>query len=467
MKIRIGLAATLALLALAAPGLARADMVTQWNANASSALVTAGQDARLTVVHLAMVQGAVYDAVNAIDKGYEPYLVSTRIAEPFDSKDAAAATAAYRVLLNIVPAQAPVLAAQYAGSLATIPDGTPKTRGIAVGEAAAAAMIAARTADGRFGAPGFAFGPGAGVWRPVLPAFGNDLIAWLKDVKPFLIESSSQFRSDGPYALTSRKYTREFDQVKELGSMTSATRTPDQTHAALYWAESTPRTWNRIIHTLSTQKALTLTENARFFAMLYLTGADAVISVWDDKAHWSFWRPIAAIREADTDDNPDTVADSGWLPLVATPPYPDHPSGASGFSGALVATLQDFFGTDRVMLSDTTIGPPREDEELDALLAHRRRGRPGAHVVGHPLPQPRRARSRDGRGGREVPREALFRGDPRRRLGGRRLTAEGDGWLRVRTARPLGAGANRDSPPPRHIAEKWSLDHGRRMLGAS
>jgi hypothetical protein len=360
MRIRIALTATVALAALATPALAQADMVTQWNANASSALVTAGQDARLTVVHLAMVQGAVYDAVNAIDKGYEPYLVSTRIGEPFDSKDAAAATAAYRVLLNIVPAQAPVLAAQYAGSLATIPGGTPKTRGVAVGEAAAAAMIAARTADGRFGAPGFAFGPGAGVWRPVLPAFGNDLIAWLGDVNPFLIESSSQFRSRGPYALTSPQYTKEFDQVKELGSLTSATRTPDQTQAALYWSESTPRIWNRIFHTLSTQQALTLTENARFFAMLYLTGADAVISVFEDKAHWSFWRPIAAIREADTDGNPDTVADPGWLPLVNTPPYPDHPSGASGFSGALAATLRDFFGTDQVVLSDTSVSlPPR------------------------------------------------------------------------------------------------------------
>jgi hypothetical protein len=377
----VGLAvAVAALIALAAPAPARADTVTQWNSHASTALlVTAGQDARLTVLHLAMVHGAVYDAVNAIDQGYEPYLISTRLASPFDSKEAAAATAAYRVLLSIVPAQASTLAAHYAASLAPIPETTSKTRGIVVGEAAAAAMIAARTADGRFGAPLFAFGPGAGVWRPVFPNFGNDLLAWLKDVKPFLIRSSSQFRSDGPYRLTSRKYAKEFAQVKSLGAAGSTTRTDDQTHAALYWAENPPRTWNRIFNTLSTQAGLTLTENARFFSNLYLTAADAFISVWDDKAHHSFWRPIAAIREADTDGNPATTPDTGWLPLVSpNPPYPEHPSGHTGFSGSVVETLRDFFGTDKVVLSDTTIGPPartrswtRFSQMIDEIVAAR------------------------------------------------------------------------------------------------
>jgi hypothetical protein len=143
--------------------------------------------------------------------------------------------------------------------------------------------------------------------------------------------------------------------VKELGSATSATRTTDQTHAALYWMENPPRTWNRIFRTLSSQANLTLTENARYFAMLYLTAADAFIGVWNDKMHWCFWRPITAIREAGTDGNPDTVADTGWTPLVASPPYPDHPSGHAGFSGSVVATLQDFFGDDDVFLTDTNV----------------------------------------------------------------------------------------------------------------
>jgi hypothetical protein len=348
--------AVLAVIGLAAPATAHADMVTQWNQTAATAIyVTGAQPPPQSVPHLAMVQGAVYDAVNAIDGGYEPYLISTRLATPFDSKEAAAATAAYRVLLKIVPAQEPVLSAQYAASLAMIPDSTSKTRGIAVGEAAAAAMIAARTADGRFGAPGFPVAPGAGVWRPVLPLFVNDPNAWLKDVKPFLISDSSEFRSKGPYRLKSRKYAREFNQVKELGQDTSTERTADQTHAALYWMENPPRTWNRIFQTLSTQEGLTLTENARLFAMLYLTAADSLICVWDDKAHYLFWRPIAAIREADTDGNPRTEADPNWLPLIPTPPYPDHPSGHAGLSGSIVETLKDFFGADRVTLSDTNV----------------------------------------------------------------------------------------------------------------
>jgi hypothetical protein len=346
-----------AVLALVAPGTARADAVTTWNTNASNALmVTAAQDARLVVIHLAMVHGAVYDAVNAIDKGHEPYLVSTRIASPFDSKEAAAAAAAYKVLLFLVPAQEPTLTPQYQATLAGIPDGTPKTRGIAVGEAAAAAMIASRTADGRFGSFQFLVGLGAGQWRPLLPAMATDPIAWLKDVKPFLIESSSQFRSRGPYELTSRKYAREFEQVKSLGSATSTTRTADQTHAARYWAENPPRTWNRIFHTLSAQQGLSLVENARFFAMLYLTAADAFISVWDDKAHHSFWRPITAIREAGSDPNPATQPDTNWLPLIATPPYPDHPSGHSGVSGSICFILEEFFGTENVTLTDTNVG---------------------------------------------------------------------------------------------------------------
>jgi hypothetical protein len=343
--------------ALAAPGLARADAITQVNLNASTALmVTAGQGPQASVPHMAMVHGAVYDAVNAIDGSREGYLLTWRVATPFDSKEAAAAAAAYRVLLNIVPAQQASLDAQYAAALAAIPDGTAKTRGIAVGEAAAAAMIAARTADGRFGAYRFPVGSGPGAWRPVLPTFVNDPAAWLKDVRPFLIESGTQFQSDGPLSLTSNKYAREFDEVKSLGSATSTSRSADQTLAARYWAENPPLTWSRIFRTLSAQQQVSLVDNARLYAMLYLTAADALITVWNDKAHSLFWRPITAIREADTDGNPDTAADPAWLPLIPTPPYPEHSSGHSGLSGSIVATLQDFFGTDRIGWTDTNNG---------------------------------------------------------------------------------------------------------------
>ncbi len=340
--------------ALAVPATARADAVTTWNVYATSALIgTAGQAPPVAALHLAMVHGAVYDAVNAIDGGHEGYLLSSRVATPFDSKDAAAATAAYRVLTSIVPAQDAVLKAQYDASLAGIPAGTQKTRGIAVGEAAAAAMIAARTADGRFGPFRLTPGTTAGVWRPVLPAFVNDPNAWLKDVKPFTIESSSQFRSKGPNALTSLKYTRDFLEVKWVGSASSTIRKPDQTQAALYWMENGTGTWSRIARLLAARYGLSVADNARLFAMLYMSEADAAISVWDDKAHWLFWRPITAIREADTDGNPFTAKDESWLPLIPTPPYPEHPSGHAGLSGSIVASFQDFFGTDDVAFSDT------------------------------------------------------------------------------------------------------------------
>jgi hypothetical protein len=353
-----GLAAlAAALAALAAPGLARADAVTDWNQNAGNAIfVTAAQPPPVAVMHMAMVHGAVYDAVNAIDGRYEGYLLTSRLAQPFDSKEAATAAAAHRVLLSLLPAQQAVLDAQYAASLAAIPDGSSKTRGVAVGEAAAAAMIAARTDDGRFGAFRFGVGTAPGVWRPVLPAFVNDPNAWVKDVRPFLVPSAEQFRSKGPLALTSKAYATDFAEVKELGSATSLTRSTDQTTAARYWAENPPATWNRIFRTLSAQRNLSLADNARMYAMLYLTAADALIAVWDDKAHYLFWRPITAIREADTDGNTRTTADPQWLPLIATPPYPDHPSGHAGLSGSFVATLQNFFGTDAIGWSDTNNG---------------------------------------------------------------------------------------------------------------
>jgi hypothetical protein len=174
-------------------------------------------------------------------------------------------------------------------------------------------------------------------------------------VKPFLIESASQFRSRGPYDLTSRKYAREVEEVKSLGSASSTTRTPDQTHAALYWAENPPATWSRISRTLSAANGLSLVDNARFFAELYLTAADAFIAVWDEKAHYSFWRPITAIREADTDGNDRTSPDPNWLPLLNNPPYPSHPSGHLGLSGSIGKTLQQFFSTDKLAWSDSNV----------------------------------------------------------------------------------------------------------------
>ena len=349
-----GLLAAVAAAAVLAATPARADTVTDWNVNATDALVTtAGQAPTVSTIHLAMVHGAVFDAVSSIDRGYEPYLVRVP-ARSWYSKDAAAATAAYRVLTNIVPAQQATLAARYAASLAPIPDGSAKRGGIAVGEAAAWAMIAARTEDGRFGPYRFPVRADPGGWRPVLPDFVNDPNAWVKDVDPFLGKDPEQFRSHGPYDLDSRRYAREFEEVKLLGSLTSTKRSGDQTAAARFWAEG-PMIITRLARQLSADFKLSVADSARMYAMEYLTGADALIAVWDDKAYWQFWRPITAIREAASDGNAATKPQAGWLPLINTPPYPDHPSGLSAVARAMFESLEDFFRTDRIAFTATTI----------------------------------------------------------------------------------------------------------------
>lgn len=356
---------------------ARADTVTDWNELATNELVADGQGAS-AVVHLAMVHAAMYDAVNAIDRRHAPYLVEPA-AQPTYSTDAAAATAAFRVLVDsrpsvVQPAHQGQLVADatslYAAELAAIPPGPDKVGGIATGEAAGEAMIAARDGDGRFGPFRFAVGTLPGQWRPAPPAGVNDPFAWVRDVKPFLIESPSQFGGPPPFALTSRQYARDYDEVKALGSATSTTRTPDQTDAARFWgATNSVGTWGRLYRDIAQRYVRSTTDDARMFAMLYLAAADTSITVWGDKAKYSFWRPITAIREGDTDGNPRTVGDPGWSPLVPTPPYPDMPSGLSALSGASAATLRRFFGTDDLAFGATNaIGITRTYERFSQAV---------------------------------------------------------------------------------------------------
>jgi hypothetical protein len=348
-----------------APALARADTVTDWNGYASTAIVaTAGQPPPVSVLSFAMVQGAVYDAVNAIDRGHRPYLAQPA-ASPSDSKDAAAATAAFRVLVALFPAQQPTLQPLYDRSLAAVEDTPPGARagGIATGEAAASAMLAARANDGRFGPFTPVLGTAPGAWRPTPPLFAQDPAPWVGNVRPFLVPDVEMLRSDGPNALTSRAYARDFNEIKKVGSLHSTTRTADETDAAIFWQDHVFGLWNRVFRTLAAQQQLDIVDSARLLATENLAAADAAIGCWNDKYHWNFWRPITAIREASSDGNPATEADPTWTPLfdpstpvatapaLVTPPFPDHPSGHNCAAGAIVQTLRHFFGTDKVAFS--------------------------------------------------------------------------------------------------------------------
>jgi len=352
----------LAVVALAWPPVARADAVTDWNLIASTTIIP-NAPPLVPVLDFAMVQGAVYDAVNAIDRGHQPYLVQPN-ANPTDSKEAAAATASYQVLIGLFPAQQPILEPIYNNYIAALPDDPPgsKAAGITIGEATAAAMLEARANDGRFGPPPTLYPPAPGIWRPTPPNFASDPSSWFGNVLPFIVPSAEMLRTDGPNALTSAAYAEDFNEVKELGSLTSITRTPDQTDAAIFWADNGFALWNRIFRGLAASQNLDIVETARLFAMENLAAADATIGCWNDKYYWQFWRPITAIREADTDGNPATQADPAWWPLfhpttpvppppLVTPSFPDHPSGHTCGTGAIVHTLQNFFGTDKIAFS--------------------------------------------------------------------------------------------------------------------
>lgn len=331
------------------------DQVLAWNLHSYNELiVTKLQAPPVAVLHLAMVHGAVYDAVNAIDGGYEPYL-GAPAASPSFSEDAAAAAAAYRVLLSVIPDRASQLTGYYNDSLALIPPGAARDGGVAVGEATAAAMIAERGGDGRDGTAIYDEGTMRGEWRRVPLVTGGNALRWIGEVDPFLIPSALQFGTTGPNDLESGKYSAEFRRVKRLGRATGSTRTADQTSQALFWSDHAVAMWTRIFRQISTAQDLSTADNARFFAMLYLTGADAAIACFEDKATHGFWRPQTAIQEAATDGNPATRADPAWTSLLQNPPYPDHPSGHNCVSGSFVRTLRDFFGTNLMSFSATNV----------------------------------------------------------------------------------------------------------------
>jgi hypothetical protein len=378
---------SLALLAALHPGPAYAaenDAVRVWNERAIVTLVnghTAGIPGTqfappVAFIHLGIVQGAVYDAVNSIKGGHDPYLKGLKAATSA-SKGAAAATAAHHVLIDLVD-QAPSTAtltaavkttikerldAEYESSLDEIPDGQAKEKGKEVGAAAAAAMLANRQSDGRFGAAGFPVGSAPGEWRPLppppppAPQAVNDPNAWVRNVRPFTLPSSHHFHTSGPSALASAQYTTEFNEVKALGRATGSTRTADETLLANWSAPHPIPMVYAAMRQVAASKGLTITEQARFHAMTSMTGADSLINCWAEKAHWGFWRPTTAIQLAATDDNPDTEADADWTALLGVPPYADEPSGANCVFSGVMNSAKAFFGSDEAEFDIVSPGP--------------------------------------------------------------------------------------------------------------
>lgn len=363
---------------------AEGDAVRVWNANAITALTNATTNATpgaqfappVAIIQLAIVQGAVYDAVNGIRGGYDPYLGDPVIASSNASEGAAAATAAHDVLIALIN-QAPTTAtltsdvkdaikarldAEYASSLAEIPAGRKRTEGVNAGARAASAMLANRAGDGRFGAPGFPVSatPAPGEWRPLSTApTANDPNGWVRSVRPFTLANADAFSIPGPSALTSGAYAREFDEVKALGRASGSTRTEAQTSLA-YWSGANPVPFMFAgLRQVSVAKGLNIRQDARFLAMTSMASADTMISCWAQKARWNFWRPVTAIQLAADDGNPRTTADPAWTGLLPVPPYPEEPSGANCLTGGLMYAAAAFFRSDDAQFSLTSpgIGP--------------------------------------------------------------------------------------------------------------
>jgi membrane-associated phospholipid phosphatase len=352
--------------------LPESDVVLDWNATLLKAVQVDKTAPPLAAHNMAMVHAAVYDAVNDITRTHSIYHADVPAPEGA-SPEAAAAEAAYSILVNLYPQQKATFDTALETSLAAIPDGKAEDDGIAVGQQVADKILAWRSHDGGNTPVEYVPGKQPGEWQPTAPAYQSALLPQWKSVTCFAMTSGSQFRPDGSLALDSAEYAADLNQVKELGRSDSTTRTPEQTEIANFWADGAgtytpPGHWNQIAEEVSLQQGNSLEENARLFALLNIALADAGIVAWDAKYADNFWRPITAIQQADKDNNPLTSADPTWTPLLTTPPFPEYVSGHSTFSGAAATILTDFFG-EQVSFTTTSIGLPEVERSFGSFSA--------------------------------------------------------------------------------------------------
>jgi hypothetical protein len=349
-RVRVRIGATCRVIVVAAAMLcgivstAHADAVLDWNRVLFATLT--GQNPFNAARIAATTHVAVFEAVNGITGTRRPY-IGTVSAPPGASPDAAAAVAAHDVLLHYFPATAATLDAALADSLAIIPDGNGKTDGIAVGHAAAAALIALRQNDGS-APPQFFFpssgGPGEWQLTPSCPATGGILLHW-QNVTPFGVKDSSQFRSSPPPALTSQRYRRDFDEVKTVGSVDSTKRSDHLTTVARFYnAALAPAVWNDVARQLATAQHTSLVTNARAFALLNMAISDGLVTVMETKYHYRLWRPETAIHSADIDGHRKTEVDPSFTPLITAPCFPSYPSAHASGSYAGQQIVELFWG---------------------------------------------------------------------------------------------------------------------------
>ncbi len=342
------------------------NMVLVWNENAINVLSAAptatppglGNGPPLSPLHLAMVHGAIYDAVNAIDGGHQAYL-SGLSASSSASKAAAVAQAAHDVLVGVMPTTpAPVrtrIDDMLTASLLLVDAGQAKLDGIEIGADAAAAMLLARSNDGRFDSEPFATSNELGKWRLVPPLNAN-VFGQFATVTPLTMKSPGQFRTAGLLDVASPEYAAEFNEVKALGAQSGSSRTEAQTLLAGFVTANPLFFMNRGLREIAVAKSLSTTEQALLFVKTSMGSADALIGCFNDKAYWKAWRPYTAIHEAGNDGNPLTSPDANWTSLFATPGYPDQPSGYNCYTAGLWYSARLYFGTDKMAFSLTSPG---------------------------------------------------------------------------------------------------------------
>lgn len=360
---RWGLAANVLAIALLTNAQA-ADPIAAWNQISETAVKTAGHPPPVAALDFAIVHLAIYDAVESIERRYEPYY--TLVPGATGSPSAAAAKAGHDVLVGLFPAQSATFDADYASFLAA--NGIdPLDPGTGVGAHVAANMLALRADDGRFplNPPPFLGSTAIGQWRPTPsllpgppPTLSPGLTPWVATVTPFTMLSDSQFRVDPPPALTSHLWADDYNETKTVGALTSTTRTAEQTEIGYFWADSGPVLWQNALRYISGAYLHDIGHSARMFALADVAMADAQIACWDSKYFYNFWRPITAIPLGDQDGNPATAADPDWQPLINTPNFPEYPSGHADISGAVSHMLQLYFGSDELTFQMTTTNPP-------------------------------------------------------------------------------------------------------------